>query len=90
MAKSDLIKMLKQGYMLEGQVKPIKAKKQDPAKKSKRPVLSKDEALQKAAGLAVLAKAGVKNVSEKRASLKQIIRSEGVDATLNGLLKYLE
>jgi hypothetical protein len=90
MAKSDLIKMLKQGCMVSGQVKPIQAKKQSPVKKSSQPKLSKDEALKKAASLAVLAKAGIQDVSEKRASLKQIIRSEGVDATLNGLLKYLE
>jgi len=92
MAKAKLIKMLKKdsGCMMQKRLEPIQAKKKSSPKKSKRPVLSKDEALQKAAGLSVLIKAGVKNVSEKRAAIKQIIRSEGVDATLNGLLKHLE
>lgn len=92
MAKSDLIEMLKQSCSTPmGARKSKKAtmEKVAPEKKASAP-MTKDEALAKAAALSVMIKAKVNDTAEKSASLKQIIKSAGISASLDAILKYVE
>jgi hypothetical protein len=94
MAKQDLLQILKSACATNCSPMPKKKKatmeKKAPPAPVKTAQLTKEEALAKAASLAVMLKAGVKDGTEKRAALNKIIAAEGVDASLNAVLKYLE
>jgi len=93
MAKSDLLAILKSACATNCSSMPKKKatmEKKAPPAPVKQASLTKEEALAKAASLSVMLKAGVRAGTEKRAALSRIIRSEGVDASLNAVLKYVE
>jgi hypothetical protein len=93
MAKKDLLQILKSACVTNCSSMPNKKatmEKKAPPAPVKMAQLTKAEALVKAASLAVMLKAGVKSGTEKRAALRKLIAAEGVDASLNAVLKFVE
>jgi len=90
MAKSDLLSILKSACSTSMPKKKAKTEKKALPMPVKVAQLTKVEALAKAASLAVMVRAGVNSGTEKRAALRQIIATEGVNASLNAVLKRIE
>lgn len=90
MAKSELLSILKSACSTSMPKKKAKMEKRAPPMPVKVAQLTKVEALAKAASLAVMVRAGVKSGTEKCAALKKIIATEGVNASLNAVLKHIE